>query len=722
MRRGLAAALAAVMVITAVPSAATAQESDFASRGEVVQLLMEAADDYNPQIKKTDIIKGYGDGKLHEEDTVTRAQAVIMLNRAFGGFPELKGNSLRLAIPKETFTDIPAWAEEELAPAFEAGIVAGTGEGLFSPDHKVTTEQMRLFIQRVYAIYGTNPKDSFYSSVNKKALDTLQIPEGSNITGTAYAVRDRANQQVLGLIGEISGSTPEKDTPEEKIKILYDNFMDMEARNAAGIAPIAEDLRRIDAVRSVSELDDVMIQADSRSALSLLTDFTLTIDEMDSGRYLTLLEPASAELTKQVYSGESEVQKKAYLKYISSFLTLCGEAKEEAQKNAQDFFAFEKQLSDASLTIAEQYDPGKTYNIYTLNELKKIFSDVDIQRAFDETGLSESSRIKVSDRGNMTELAGMLTDANLAAVKNYLKVRLIVESSEYLSEDFRNTKVIYEEESLGKSGSKPLNEEAAEVIAEVLPDYVGQIYAERYCSDEIISDVTNMVHDIIGVYRKRISNLSWMSEVTKQKAIRKLNTMRIKVGAPDYSKVKPSADRADLKSRDEGGSYYQNRIEIAKAERMESARLSKETVDREEWITTPQTVNAFYMPSFNSVNFPAAFLQAPIYDPEASYEENLGGIGTVIGHEVTHAFDSGGAQYDENGNIADWWTQEDKEAFGRLGRSRYAVGCRSGDSQRQRRRQIRSAGQRHSRRNCGYAAEILRKITIPTAVFQMRHR
>ena len=260
------------------------------------------------------------------------------------------------------------------------------------------------------------------------------------------------------------------------------------------------------------------------------------------------------------------------------------------------------------------------------------------------------------------------------------------------------------------------------MIAEVLPDYVGQIYAERYCSDEIISDVTNMVHDIIGVYRERISNLSWMSEVTKQKAIRKLNTMRIKVGAPDYSKVKPSADRADLKSRDEGGSYYQNRIEIAKAERMESARLSKETVDREEWITTPQTVNAFYMPSFNSVNFPAAFLQAPIYDPEASYEENLGGIGTVIGHEVTHAFDSGGAQYDENGNIADWWTQEDKEAFGRLGRSRYAVGCRSGDSQRQRRRQIRSAGQRHPRRNCGYAAEILRKITIPTAVFQMRHR
>lgn len=211
-----------------------------------------------------------------------------------------------------------------------------------------------------------------------------------------------------------------------------------------------------------------------------------------------------------------------------------------------------------------------------------------------------------------------------------------------------------------------MNEEAAEVIAEVLPDYVGQIYAERYCSDEIISDVTNMVHDIIGVYRERISNLSWMSEVTKQKAIRKLNTMRIKVGAPDYSKVKPSADRADLRSRDEGGSYYQNRIEIAKAERMESAWLSKETVDREEWITTPQTVNAFYMPSFNSVNFPAAFLQAPIYDPEASYEENLGGIGTVIGHEVTHAFDSGGAQYDENGNIADWWTQEDKEAFGRL--------------------------------------------------------
>lgn len=162
LRQWLAVFLAAVMVTTTTAWAAPAQE-EYATRGEAVEMLLTAADDYRPDAPKSDIIKGYGDGQLHEEQPVTRAEALIMLTRAFGGFPELKGNNLRRAIPREDFTDIPKWAEAELEPALEAGIVEGTAPGKFSPDEPVTEQQLELWIDRVFTLYGTNLKDSFYS-------------------------------------------------------------------------------------------------------------------------------------------------------------------------------------------------------------------------------------------------------------------------------------------------------------------------------------------------------------------------------------------------------------------------------------------------------------------------------------------------------------------------------------------------------------------------------
>ncbi|MGN1059698.1 MAG: M13-type metalloendopeptidase, partial [Clostridia bacterium] len=657
LKKMIALLLAVPMTISAAPFSCMAAEEDCATRGEVVQMLITAADDYNSQVQKTDIIKGYGDGNLHEEETVTRAQALVMLGRAFGDLPELKGNNLRLAIPKESFTDIPQWAETELAPIFDAGIVAGTGEGQFSPDAPVTIGQMKTFIDRVYTLYGSNLKDSFYATVNKAELETLEIPAGNSITGTVYSTMDQSTVQVSELIKEIATSEPVPGSAQEKIKILYDNFMDLEARNEAGYTPIAEDLKAIEKIQSVSELSKIPLMEGSASALSIMTEFTLGIDDFDSGKYITLLFPASAVQTKQVYEGKAETQKNAYLKYLAALLTLCGEDEKSAEKDAQAFFEFEKQLSDASLTIAEQYDLEKTYNIYTLDELKDIFSAVDLEAEFSRTGLKGSERIQVMDKGNMMQLAAMLTDDNIDAIKNYLKVSLIKTCAGFFGEDFRKARLTYSHEAYGIEGERSLEEEAADLIADTLPDYVGQAYAEKYCSADIITDVTDMIHDVIEVYRKRISKLDWMSEATKAKAIAKLDSMRIHVGAPDYSEVVSPLDTAVLKSKADGGSYYQNQIEIAKAIQRDDAELSGEPVDKDQWIATPQTVNAFYLPSFNSITFPMAFLQSPIYDKNASYEENLGAVGSVIGHEMTHAFDSNGSQYDENGNAVNWWSE-----------------------------------------------------------------
>ena len=199
LRRILALFLILCMV-SVLPAYA---ENDYATRGEVADFLLTAADFYNPGVVKSDIIKGYADGSLHEEWSVTRAEALVMLKRAFGEFPELTGHNARMALTSEDFNDIPAWAEQELKDVFDSGIVAGTSANTFSPNNNVTMQQMELFVKRVYALYGTNPKDDFYAAVNKETLENMEIPYGEFIHGTIYDMQTNASTQLDGIISNI---------------------------------------------------------------------------------------------------------------------------------------------------------------------------------------------------------------------------------------------------------------------------------------------------------------------------------------------------------------------------------------------------------------------------------------------------------------------------------------------------------------------------------------
>ncbi len=654
----LAASISAAPLI--IPYAA---EDEYATRSEVLDMLLTASDDYNPGVTAGDIMHGDENG-LRENDPVTRAEALIMLNRAFGGFPELKGNSLYLAIPREDFTDIPEWAEAELNEVFDAGIVAGTGEGKFSPYDNVTHEQMQTFINRVFAIYGTNNKDDFYSTVNKTLLDSMQLDDDKYITGPLYELDYKVTDQITEIIQEMVTSTPEDGSHQDKVKTFYDNIMDMDARNALGYQPIAGDLEKAKNVQTVSEFLENTILDDTSSMLTLFMNFSATVDPIDNSRYITAFDTAAASLPAQVYNGEMDSSKNAYLKYITTLLVLCGEDEETAAANAEAFFDFEKQISDASLSPAESMDINNVYNIYTLDRIKELFPTVDMEAFFTELGFEDKDTILVTDPGKVEAFAAMFTDENIAQLKNYAKIAIIASVSDVLSEDFRNAIITYQNEMLGTTASTPLEEEASSLISATMPDYIGEAYAAKYCTDEIIADVTSMIEDIIDVYRSRITNLDWMSETTKQKALLKLDTMHANVGAPDEFDF--PLDAADLKTADEGGGLFQNVMAIRKANLDYTAELTKEPIDKTQWITTPQTVNAFYMPSFNSINFPIAFLQEPVYSTDASYEQNLGRLGAVIAHEITHAFDSSGAQYDENGNAVNWWTEEDLAAFNDL--------------------------------------------------------
>ncbi len=654
-RRITAAVLTLAMLILTVPAAVFAEE-DYATRGEVCDMLLIAADDYNAGVEKTDILQGYEDGQLHEDWGVTRAEALVMLRRAFGEIPEIKGSNKYIAFPAETFTDIPEWAKTELADVFDAGIVAGKSEGIFAPDDNVTTDEMKLFIQRMYRVFGTNLKDDYYQTINHDALDSAVIPEGKSVTGTTHG--DRVSGQLKAVVKEAASSNPDKNSKAGKIKTIYDNYMNKEARNAQGYEPIKPYLDEIDAVKSVSDFVGT-------EAIDAFARFQITIDQKDSTKYIDIFVTPSIN-TKDMYEGKNENAKEAYLKYVTKLFSLIGYSEADAKAAADTVFDLETQIAEASLSLPDTYDINKTYNIYTLDEICAKFKNIDIEKVFENSGFKLKDRFMVFDAGAMEKTAELLDDKNIDALKIYAKFALLSNSVQYLSEDFENAEDEYNSAVMGIQGTLDDETKAVSCIDSLVPDYLGELYSDKYVDEKTKTDLTEMIKGMIEIYRERLENNDWMGEATKQKAIKKLDTMGIKVGCPDeYAEV--SLDSKDIRSYDEGGSLIENMMTIGEAKEEDMIAKEGTVVDRSQWAATPQTVNAFYDPSFNDVTICAGFLQVPgVYGTDAPYESNLGAIGMVVGHEISHAFDNNGAQYDENGNAVNWWTDEDAAAFDKL--------------------------------------------------------
>ncbi len=653
----IALLISAAMLLTVMPAAVFADEApadDYATRGEVCDMLLTAADDYNPGVQKTDILKGYEDGLLHEDWSVTRAEALVMLKRAFGEIPEIEGANEYIAFPAETFTDIPDWAETELSDVFDSGIVAGKAEGIFAPDDNVTTGEMELFIERMYRVFGTNLKDNYYQTVNHDALDSAVIPDGEISMGTmsGFEVQD----QIKDIVKGVAASDPDKNSKEGKIKTLYDNYMNKEVRNAQGYEPIKPYLDEIDAMKSVSDL------VNCKEAMEIFARFEIGYDDKDSTHYADFFSTPTIN-TKEMYEGKNENQKAASLKYAASLLKLIGYSEAEAEAAADRVFDIEKQVAEASLSLTDTYDINKTYNIYSLDEISALFKNVDINKVFENSGLKNKDRFIVYDVGAMEKTAELLDDKNLEAIKDCAKINILKSYDSYLSDDFDNAYKTFVSEVYGIQGESDDETDAVNCVDGYLSDYLGELYTDKYMDEKTKTDVTQIIKDMIDIYRERIQKLDWLSDATKQKAIKKLDTMGIKVGGPDKL-PETTLDSTELKSYADGGSLVENIMAINDAAEKDDIKKEGGEVDHTEWIMSPQTVNACYNPSFNDITITAAILQIPhTYSSSASYEENLGGIGIAIGHELSHAFDKSGSQYDENGNAVNWWTDEDAAAF-----------------------------------------------------------
>lgn len=648
------------MLLTLAPAALAAEDGSL-TRGEAVAILTEAAQDYNPGVTAGDIAKGDETGALHSDRALTRAEALVMVERAFGGLPAPVGANALNAYPAQDFTDVPAWASAELAGVFDAGIVAGTGEGLLSPGAPVTAAELDTLIRRVYALEGTNLKDDFYAAVNKEWLDSATIPTGQPVNGTLYGLMYKVNDDVAALIQEIVSTDHKQGTGEQKIADLYHNILNWDARNEAGIAPLKPYLDAVDAVETQDDLMDVLKTLNDELSASLMLGFDIFVDLKDSSKYSIAFGTMSPSMTKDFYVNGTQAQTDAYMTYLTTLARLGGAGDDEAARQAESLYQMEKTLAAAMLSPQDQNNVDIIYNVYTLAELQEIFPKVDLDAVYAMSGLKKESAILVDDVGRMEAVASYFDGTHVSELKDALRLYLLINYGGLLNKEFQAAALDFNEAYMGTQGQQSDEELAAVQVQNLMSGYLEQAYVDKYFSAKAKADVEDMIAEFIDIYKDRIQALDWMSDETKAMAVKKLDSMGVKVGYPDQ--WDDTLDQVDIKSVADGGSFFDNLVAVSKANRAKTLNYQGTTVDKSKWICPAFTVNAFYNATANDITFPAGILQAPMYDVDAPREQNLGAIGYVIAHEITHAFDNNGAKFDEKGNAADWWTAEDYAAF-----------------------------------------------------------
>lgn len=661
MKKATKLLLASSLLLSALPAGLTQAEEATLTRAQVVDYLLSITDDYAPNVAKTDILKGDAKGNTAESRPVSRIEALVMLGRAFPNLPTPVGNDLRQVGTPATFSDVPNWAQTELARLAQAGIVNGTTEGKLGSSDPVTLEQLQTFAHRAMALEGTNPRDDYYEYINKDWLNKSTIDAGEMSNGVFNELTVGNDKRISAMIDQIAAAPQTSGSVEQKIADFYGNALDIERRNKQGIEPIKPYLKAIDEATTVQQLFDATMKTEDKLAVGSLMSFGIMSDAKNSSVNALYFGALATTLDKNSYMSGDAKTEEAYKAYLAGLLKLAGSDEKSAQQQADAMFAFEKQLAEASMDPQDQGDVAKYYNPYTRAQFKALFPTVDVDKMLQEVGLGKADKVIVTDVGLAKKSAELLTDKNLDTLKTYAKVMLLNSTGGVLSEDFEKLSQDFQAKMYGVQGEKTRQQKAVALTQSVMSDYLGRMFTERYFSPEAKQDVEKMVQQFIGVYKQRIQNLDWMSETTKAKAIKKLDTMKVKVGYPD--KWDDSLKDVQIVSVKNGGSLLDNFVAINKAARDKMIASLGQPVDKEAWGLSVYTVNAYYSPLNNEIVFPAGILQAPFYDIEAKHETNMGAIGMVIAHEISHAFDNMGASYDENGNAADWWTAEDYKKF-----------------------------------------------------------
>ena len=509
---------------------------------------------------------------------------------------------------------------------------------------------------------SVRPQDDLYRHINGKWLDNTIIPADKARYGAFYELADAAEAQLRAIVDDLTQSkgTP-ADADARKIRDLHASFMDETRLAALGLKPLQAELDAIDRIDSSSALVTRMAYLVQLGVNVPVVPYVHQ-DNRDSTRYAVDLYQAGLGLPDRDYylkDGEDGTYRKvreAYGAHITSMLKLAGQ--EQADTIAPRVLALETALARAQWDKVVNRDPVKTYNKYPLDQLSKLAPDVDWPAFMNAAGVtSKVDYLLVSQPSYVTAYGQLLKKESLQTWKDYLKWRLLSAFAPYLGKEFVDTNFAFVGTVLrGIPENRPRWKRGLTLIESSIGEGLGKLYVTRHFPPENKQRMEALVANLIAAYRQSIDSLDWMSDATRQAAQAKLARFTVKIGYPkqwrDYTALNVVAD--DLVGNVMRAQQFEYQYEIDK--------LGK-SIDRDEWHMTPQTVNAYYNPELNEIVFPAAILQPPFFNAQADDAANYGGIGAVIGHEISHGFDDQGSQYDGDGNLRDWWTKEDHQKF-----------------------------------------------------------
>ena len=503
---------------------------------------------------------------------------------------------------------------------------------------------------------GVRPQDDLYRHFNGRWLKTTEIPDDRPLEGTFTALRDGSELAVKEIILEAAGRGEAATGIERKIGDLYNSFMDEAAAEAKGAEPIRDRLAEVSATGSVAEL----VQLAGRLFRADVSGLFYIYPAPDAGnpdRILLYTGQGGLGLPDESYYREEKFAPmvQAYREHVRTMFGLAGVA--DAAAAADRVVELETSLASHHWDKVTLRNPQKTYNLKSAEQAAELFPLLSAW--FDAADIAPEKRAElvVSTPDFFAGAAGLLETVPLAVWQEWLAMRVISAAAPYLSAAFVDANFAFYGTTLsGTPRNRDRWKRGVAVVEAALGEAVGQIYVARHFPESHKAHMRALVDNLIEAYRGSITGLDWMGEETKVEALKKLDSFRAKIGYPekwiDYSAVE--IDPTDL---------------LGNVERAHSADVDRhldevgKPVDREKWLMTPQTVNAYYHPLLNEIVFPAAILQPPFFTADADDAVNYGGIGAVIGHEIGHGFDDQGSQYDGSGMLRNWWSEADRTAF-----------------------------------------------------------
>ncbi|SMO83215.1 putative endopeptidase [Chryseobacterium rhizoplanae] len=507
---------------------------------------------------------------------------------------------------------------------------------------------------------SVRPQDDFYNYVSGTWMKTAKIPSDKPTWGSFNKLAEDTDNNSMTILNSLLKDKFADGSEGKKIQDLYATYMNMEKRNADGIKPIQQNLNKIDAIKNMADLQNYLTSV-TKEGENVFYGWGVDADLKDSKMNAVYLGNPSLGLGRDYYQKVNEKNTEAiaeYQKYVASMLKELGY--KNADEAAKGIVDYEKSIAQTYLTNEQSRDNTLQYNPKTMTELSALVKNVDLPGYLKKVGVN-TDKVIISELGFYKDFDKLVNAQNLSVIKDYLKFHMIHGSASYLSENLGNMKFAFYGKYLrGQQEQRALNKRGFELINGSLGEAFGKLYVEKYFPAEAKAQMVELIDYLKKSFAVHINNLAWMSSTTKEKAMQKLNKFTVKVAYPDkwkdYSKL-------NIISEAKGGNLYKNLQNIGEWQYNKDLAKIGKPVDKTEWGMTPQTVNAYYNPVNNEIVFPAAILQPPFFNPKADAAVNFGGIGAVIGHEMSHGFDDSGAQFDADGNLVDWWTPEDKANF-----------------------------------------------------------